>query len=315
MSATHADAKKRRVVEGAIRIEAKETTLDTVIEEHDVIVTRLHRHEPPVPDTPVVVLSVEEGFVVVDKPAGVPVHPTGRYNKNTVVSILETEQGLRRLKPLYRLDKNTSGVLLFADNPATARSFQAALARRDSAIGKVYLARVVGRFPERLEVDRPIALVRFGTEAQNSCRDDGVPARSSFERVLYDEASDTSVVRCVPHTGRTHQLRLHLQSCGHPICNDASYLLHQIHKPRTPDGDVARETALRQTHGWDFDPHCPDCLDPKGDPLDHSIWLHAVEYRYGTHVWSTPPPPFSLPDFPVRQHLETFSQLHGTPPP
>lgn len=81
---------------------------------NDFLRNTVHRHEPPVDGKPLQILVDDGEVVVVDKPASLPVHPCGRYRHNTVIFILGKERGLCGLHTVHRLDRLTSGILLFA---------------------------------------------------------------------------------------------------------------------------------------------------------------------------------------------------------
>ncbi|ELP90812.1 ribosomal large subunit pseudouridine synthase C, putative [Entamoeba invadens IP1] len=308
---------KRQIEGGIMYIKRKDGTvvksLDVTIEEHDILVSRIHAHEPPVPDHHIDIIEDTDEYLVINKPAGIPVHPTGRYMYNSIITILKEEGKYNDLKLVYRLDKNTSGVLVLAKTKRIAQKFQKAL--RDKTVGdfqeieKIYLARVVGEFPETLVVDKPIHLVVFGTEQQHHVSDEGISAKSGFKRIFYDKASDTSVVECVPYTGRTHQLRLHLKSVGHPIANDSAYLLEHIHNTRTRDGDTEQELAMRTKYGWVFDEFCEDCNCPKGDPLEHLIWLHAWKYSIEGKTWVANVPEWAKSTYDAKGGLEKWHKI------
>jgi 23S rRNA-/tRNA-specific pseudouridylate synthase len=108
----------------------------------------LHRHEPCVPATPVTVLEeTRQDIVAVNKPAGVPVHVSGQYRKNTVLSMLNAfRPDLGTLLPVHRLDKPVSGVLLFARTAAAADALRLGIEEKGK-VAKVYVARVQGAFP------------------------------------------------------------------------------------------------------------------------------------------------------------------------
>lgn len=81
----------------------------------------VHRHEPPVVGKPLEVLVDDGEVLVVDKPASIPVHPCGRFRHNTVIFILGKERGISELHTVHRLDRLTSGVLLFARTLETSK--------------------------------------------------------------------------------------------------------------------------------------------------------------------------------------------------
>ncbi|BFU26155.1 RNA pseudouridylate synthase, putative [Entamoeba histolytica] len=251
----------------------KETTINSVIEEHDILISKCHLHEPPVPIKEIQIIENTNEYLVINKPSGIPVHPTGRYNQNCIINILLNEYHFSHLKPVY--------------------------------------PRVVGYFPDTIEVNLPLHLVRFGTESQSCICEDGIEARSSFKRLFFDKDSNTSVIECVPHTGRTHQLRLHLKAIHHPIANDSAYLLNQIHNYRQQDGEINRENKWRAKYGWVFDKDCKDCNFPKGDPIEEQIWLHAWKYSFNSHDWIAEIPEWAEVNFDARSFIKEWKERIG----
>ncbi|XP_012583966.1 PREDICTED: RNA pseudouridylate synthase domain-containing protein 2 isoform X1 [Condylura cristata] len=193
--------------------------LSIVLKDNDFLRNTVHRHEPPVTAEPISVLAENEEVVVVDKPSSIPVHPCGRFRHNTVIFILGKEHQLKELHPLHRLDRLTSGVLMFAKTAAVSERIHEQV--RDRQLEKEYVCRVEGEFPsEEVTCKEPILVVSYKVGV---CRVDarGKPCETVFQRLSYNGHS--SVVRCRPLTGRTHQIRVHLQFLGHPILNDPIY--------------------------------------------------------------------------------------------
>ncbi|XP_007938699.2 RNA pseudouridylate synthase domain-containing protein 2 [Orycteropus afer afer] len=193
--------------------------LGIVLKDNDFLRNTVHRHEPPVTAEPVRVLAENEDVVVVDKPSSIPVHPCGRFRHNTVIFILGKEHQLKGLHPLHRLDRLTSGVLMFAKTAAVSERIHEQV--RDRQLEKEYVCRVEGEFPtKKVTCKEPILVVSYKVGV---CRVDprGKPCETVFQRLSYNGHS--SVVRCHPLTGRTHQIRVHLQFLGHPILNDPIY--------------------------------------------------------------------------------------------
>nr|XP_048315428.1 RNA pseudouridylate synthase domain-containing protein 2 isoform X2 [Myodes glareolus] len=187
--------------------------------DNDFLRNTVHRHEPPVTAEPIRLLAENEDVVVIDKPSSIPVHPCGRFRHNTVIFILGKEHHLKELHPLHRLDRLTSGVLMFAKTAAFSEKIHEQV--RDRQLEKEYVCRVEGEFPdEEVICKEPILVVSYKVGV---CRVDpqGKPCETVFQRLSYNGHS--SVVRCRPLTGRTHQIRVHLQFLGHPILNDPIY--------------------------------------------------------------------------------------------
>jgi RluA family pseudouridine synthase len=174
--------------------------------------------EPPIDDN-ISVLYEDEGFMAVDKPGNLPVHPSGRYFNHTLVALLERHSG-QKVYPVHRLDRETSGVILLALDGKTAGQLSVTL----SGGSKEYLALVHGRFPDaELTVDLPIGYDGASDvkKKRKAWPGGAETALTRFHKVL--EAGDVSLVRCIPETGRLHQIRAHLYSTGFPIVGDKLY--------------------------------------------------------------------------------------------
>ncbi|RXW25577.1 hypothetical protein EST38_g259 [Candolleomyces aberdarensis] len=208
---------------GVTTVNGQVASPTTKLRDGDRIENVVHRHEPPVTSTPVKVLyhDVEREFILVDKPGSIPVHASGRYFKNTLIEILVTDFGFKKVYPANRLDRLTSGLMIIPLSPQRARLLTEEFTA--GTVKKEYVARVKGKFPEgeivceqpMLTVDRQMGL--------NIVHPEGKPAKTVFNLIRYDDNTETSVVKCEPHTGRSHQLRVHLQYLGYPIANDPVY--------------------------------------------------------------------------------------------
>ncbi|XP_010213916.1 PREDICTED: RNA pseudouridylate synthase domain-containing protein 2 [Tinamus guttatus] len=186
---------------------------------NDLIRNTVHRHEPPVTAQPIQILVENDEVVVVDKPSSLPVHPCGRFRHNTVIFILGKEHNLKELHTIHRLDRMTSGVLMFAKTAEVSKRIDEQVRQRQ--LEKEYVCRVVGKFPEdEVVCEEPVLVVSYKVGV---CRVDpkGKSCKTIFQRLSYN--GETSVVRCLPYTGRTHQIRVHLQYLGYPIVNDPIY--------------------------------------------------------------------------------------------
>jgi len=128
------------IEQGRLIVNGKRVTASTILQHNDLISNTAHRHEPPVIATPVAIVHEDANIVAVDKPASIPVHPCGRYRYNTAQRILERESGRPGLLPCHRLDRLTSGVLIFAKNADAARRVQVRI--KEHQLQKVYVCRV-----------------------------------------------------------------------------------------------------------------------------------------------------------------------------
>lgn len=163
----------------------------------------------------------DDALVAVNKPAPLPLHPSGRFHRNTLQWILNAVYHPLKLKPAHRLDADTTGLVLFSKTREVARSLQPQF--EAGTVNKEYLARVQGHVHwESILCDAPISR-EPGEYGGRTIDELGLPSRSRFE-VLSRDADGTTLLRCVPETGRTNQLRIHLRHLGYPILGDSLYL-------------------------------------------------------------------------------------------
>lgn len=279
---------KNAIETGQIAINGKPCKdIHTVVNNGDVISHTLHRHEPPVTAQTIRVIHETAEMIVIDKPAGVPVHPAGRYNYNSVVEIMKAERHFA-FKPLpcNRLDRLTSGVMFIGKTSREAEMISEQL--RGRTVRKEYVARVKGRFPDGegwdgdpmrggvVKCEESILQIS-PILGLNRARASGKSAKTLFRRLAYyphtttnrpatstagpgrdsttsadrvaqpaapitgSEDEGYSIVHCLPLTGRTHQIRVHLQFLGHPISNDPIYSNRAVFGPSLARNDSTGE--------------------------------------------------------------------------
>jgi 23S rRNA pseudouridine1911/1915/1917 synthase len=177
----------------------------------------------PEPDLPLRVLYEDEWLLAVDKPAGQLSHPARSEQRGTIANAVAARWGRHEpVRLVHRLDRDTSGVLLFARDAATARSL--ARQRAQGRLARWYLALVAGRPPASGEIGLwlgpdPAHRTRQLAFAQPGAS--GAPARTSYRVIQY--GPDATLIAAQLHTGRTHQLRAHCAAIGHPLLGDALY--------------------------------------------------------------------------------------------
>ncbi|KAH8984155.1 pseudouridine synthase [Lactarius hatsudake] len=208
---------------GVTTINGKIAKPGTIVRNGDRIENVVHRHEPPVTSRPVKILHEdrESEFIVIDKPGSIPVHATGRYFYLSLVEILQREFGYHKVYTVNRLDRLTSGLMIIGLSSSRAHVLSQEFVQGE--VKKEYIARCSGEFPaEEVVVDQPLLTVdrQMGL---NIVHPDGKAAKTIFTRLHYDKDTNTSVLHCRPLTGRSHQIRVHLQYLGYPIANDPVY--------------------------------------------------------------------------------------------
>lgn len=369
---------QRAIEEELVLVNDKVATVDQILCNGDLIMHRTHKHEQPVTSRKIKIVHEDDDLVVIDKPNGLPVHPTGRFNFNTVMAILEHENKIV-CHPCNRLDRLTSGLMFLAKNSKSAEKLGQQI--RDRTVQKEYLALVVGEFPlragvegEMLTVDPKLSLNMMSGDiktytfddietviVEESDESDVTPptapetvettisrsntdeaglekepevqtnasgkkrrrqkvmkpekdtkfSKTTFQRVSYDKKSNRSLVLCRPRTGRTHQIRVHLQHLGFPISNDPIYSNPAVWGPEL-GRNLKLQTAPVESIRLSLDncgktepAHSYDHPDSKGEMLsgetcsvcdtalytdpgvnDLDLYLHALKYEAHDKKWS-----------------------------
>jgi RluA family pseudouridine synthase len=223
-----------KIKNGLVGVNGKEAPASYMLSKHDEI---YHHNpnvvEPSVPDE-VQVLQETEDYIIVYKPAPLPMHPGGRYNINSLTKILE-EKGYEDLRVVHRLDAVTSGLVLLARNKTFAQ--KAMICFSQSKGKKTYYAGVLGNPQENsITIDIPIRRkTGFVFESELGLKY-AKEAITHFE--VLERRTDSAIVKCMPKTGRTHQIRLHLEKWGYPIIDDPIYGI---------DGDKSSNRAQKSS--------------------------------------------------------------------
>ena len=185
--------------------------------------------QAPDADAPVAPFAVayeDEHLIVVDKPAGVVVHPARGHREGTLAQALSGRaaggEEAGRAGIVHRLDRNTSGLLVVSKDDAVHRALKAALAARE--MRREYLALVEGRPPARSgTIEAPIGRDRRNRVLMSvdSVADAPKDAITHFE--VERTLAQATLLRVRLQTGRTHQIRVHMRAIGHPVCGDREY--------------------------------------------------------------------------------------------
>ena len=177
-------------------------------------------------DIPLKIVYEDSDLLVVDKPAGLPVHPAPGHPSGTLVNALLSHcpdlggiDGSLRPGIVHRLDKDTSGLMVIAKNDAAQRSLSQQI--KDRLIKKGYLALVMGHLsPKQGAIEAPI-----GRHPRHRKRmavvSRGREARTQYKVISY--VGNCTFLEAMPETGRTHQIRVHFSSIGHPLFGDPLY--------------------------------------------------------------------------------------------
>jgi 23S rRNA pseudouridine1911/1915/1917 synthase len=175
------------------------------------------------PDAEHLIVHLDDDLAVVEKPAGIVVHPAGPHKEETLVELLGGIAGggeSGRPGIVHRLDKDTSGLMLVARNDATHRALAAQVKRRE--VGREYTALVEGHLEARTgTIDAPLGRHRRKPTKRAVKGTGSREARTHFE-VIEVLPRDTLVTARL-ETGRTHQIRVHFAAIAHPVAGDPEY--------------------------------------------------------------------------------------------
>ena len=194
---------------------------------------------------------VEEEFVVFDKPSGVLIHPQTKATPYSLIDELKYQFG-RDANIAHRIDQETSGLVLCARNKTSEREIKMMFQERD--MKKKYLALVHGEFKEEMVIEAPLlraqdesAVVRMIVTVDDA----GKASKTSFRPLEYFPEQNMTLVECSPHTGRQHQIRVHLFHVKHPIVGDPIYgqtkedFIRYLDRELTPQERVEKSGAIR----------------------------------------------------------------------
>jgi 23S rRNA pseudouridine1911/1915/1917 synthase len=186
-----------------------------------------------------------ESFVVFDKPSGMLIHPQNRYTPYSLIDELKAQYGIDA-NIAHRIDQETSGLVLCGRDKKSEIDLKMMFQERE--MKKKYLAMVHGELKDMLEIDAPLlryddeksALIRMVVKVDKN----GKKSLTHVKPLKYFPDSNTTLVECSPHTGRQHQIRVHMFHVKHPIVGDPVYGQSEANIVKYLDRELDRETRV-----------------------------------------------------------------------
>ena len=216
------------------RITVNEQTVEPgfVLGQSDLIITRMEKRTEPPANRNLEIIYEDKAIRAFNKAAPIPVHPSGRYFYNSMTELLKQVYPDETPRPVQRLDALTSGVMVFARCRKSAEMLMHEF--QNNRVEKEYLALVHGQ-PEktRFVLDAPIGKI---VGSQRSTSPEAVMLKQAITEVEWlTSIGNQSLLRIIPRSGRTNQIRVHLADAGLPIINDSVY---------GPDKEATMELGL-----------------------------------------------------------------------
>jgi len=201
-----------------IIINNKQNNYNTILKEKDEVILLIKQEAEPQVNKDYKIIYEDEYILAINKPSNLPMHPSGRFHGNTLINMLKKQYP--NLKTINRLDRQTSGIVIFAKDDDTTKHLANQFSQRN--VEKRYIAVVKGECDINKIIDEPIKQSTY----KDICKimivaKDGKESQTKV-RTMH-KSKEKSILECKPITGRTHQIRVHLNHIGHPAINDTLY--------------------------------------------------------------------------------------------
>lgn len=215
------DTWQKKIEDGLLTVNGEKCNHDTVLKAGWMTKNTVHDKTEPFISNAIELIYEDENLLVVHKPSPLPMHPSGRFNKNSLIEILKKALPNQELRVVHRLDANTTGVVVLAKNNQTANEISKQF--QSNSIRKEYYALVDGI----MEEDNQVITEKIGTvksvSGSREISNEGQRSKTKITVLERDFERDSTLLKVEPENGRTNQIRLHLASIDHAIIGDLGY--------------------------------------------------------------------------------------------
>ncbi len=212
---------KEKIESGILTVNGKSVTTDQIVKVGEITQHFTEPQTEPDINTNIKLIEWNVDFIIINKPAPLPMHSGGRFDKNTLVEILSDAFPNENFKLVHRIDANTTGIVVIAKNSTTANKIIAQF--KDQSVQKEYLALVEGIInKDSFNLYDSISKT-LTPSGGRKISDDGKEANTEIRILKRFQKNNQTLLSVIPHSGRTNQIRIHLANMGHPIVGDKGY--------------------------------------------------------------------------------------------
>jgi len=212
---------EQKIVSKNLTVKNKSVSINTIIHTGQITQHFTAPQTEPNISTNIELLEWNTDFIVINKPAPLPMHPSGRFSQNTLSEILKDAFPTENFKLVHRIDANTTGVVVIARNKMMASNL--ATQFKNQEIKKEYLTLVEGILTQKHFTLQQSISKKITASGSREISDIGKKATTDFTVLKKNTKKKTTLLSVIPHSGRTNQIRLHLANIGFPIVGDIGY--------------------------------------------------------------------------------------------
>ncbi|MBN2041034.1 MAG: RluA family pseudouridine synthase [Spirochaetes bacterium] len=232
---------QRMIEEGRVKCNGRIVPSHKKLKTDDVVIYDSAGIDEPAVDTDYSIIYEDKNIIGINKSGNIPVHPSGKFFRNTLQSVIEKDTGMK-IQPLHRLDRETSGAVLFAKDSATASAIQTNF----SQVKKTYIALVHGDMKDPIiKITAPVGKNEgdLFIKKRQTVLTSGKKAVTVIKKLI--STGSFSLIKAMPVTGRLHQIRVHCNHIGFPIVGDKLYGLNEIFFLRFINNELTDEDKSR----------------------------------------------------------------------
>jgi len=210
-----------KIENGLLRVNGEKCNVNLVLKAGWLTENTVYNKTEPIVNNTLDLIYEDEKILVIDKPSPLPMHPSGRFNRNTLTHFLKLAFPTQDLKITHRLDANTTGVIILAKNTIAASQIGSQF--QNNTVKKEYLALVEGIVIDDVKIIIEKISKTKTVSGGRKVSDFGLDSETKITVIERNPLKNTTLLKVEPKNGRTNQIRLHLASINHPIVGDLGY--------------------------------------------------------------------------------------------